>query len=691
MNKTMQRFSVATKALAWILLFLFGSIAISDGQDSGTADFTIRIAVEEVRIDVVALDRKGRQIADLTPDDFEVYQDNKPVQVVSCKYFTDQKNPSAQPAASANTSKKAAIVPSRRLARDEVRRTFVFIVDDLSMNFSDFHFARMALKNFVEKQMQPGDLIAILRTNYGTSALQLFLSDKVQLLSRINQMPWEVARDLSSDNLFYRFDGQISAIRYCIRALKDMPGRKAMIMLTGQTTMPGGFEVIMGNSTVNYETLYLEQYNRLADDALRAGVVFHLLDIRGLEAPGNASMSGNSFDTFFQQNSDRNAQRRNPLPKKTGGLFIENINFYGSGIGDANDALKGFYLLSYTPPESTFIENNKDIYHRIKIKVKRKGATIYTRDGFYGTPKQTDEQPQERNALRDAIFSPFQNNDLNINLATGYVNDAKSGYQLRSWLHLDAHNLVMTKKAEGYLVSLATVYLTSDANGRIGESNYMKYDIIIKEENLEWVKKQGVRFSIMLPVKKPGAYYVRVAVKDQASDKAGSAYEFINIPDLSKGRLAISNMFILNNNDDATWVRSGATKEQISNLLAPTMQRDLSRSPALRTYAPGESIEYMALVYNANLKDKKPDLESQFILFKDGEEYKKGEPQTVDFDGVADFTRIPIRKKMILGTEMPKGDYVLQLQVKDKLESSKKNSLAIQTLNFVVEPDEKDQ
>jgi hypothetical protein len=271
------------------------------------------------------------------------------------------------------------------------------------------------------------------------------------------------------------------------------------------------------------------------------------------------------------------------------------------------------------------------------------------------------------------------------------VNDAKSGYQLRSWLHLDAHNLVMTKKAEGYLVSLATVYLTSDANGRIGESNYMKYDIIIKEENLEWVKKQGVRFSIMLPVKKPGAYYVRVAVKDQASDKAGSAYEFINIPDLSKGRLAISNMFILNNNDDATWVRSGATKEQISNLLAPTMQRDLSRSPALRTYAPGESIEYMALVYNANLKDKKPDLESQFILFKDGEEYKKGEPQTVDFDGVADFTRIPIRKKMILGTEMPKGDYVLQLQVKDKLESSKKNSLAIQTLNFVVEPDEKDQ
>lgn len=680
MHKMMKWIPVAIVNFAWIVLLLFGSPAISD--DSGNEDFLIRIAVEEVRLDVVVLDRKGQQITDLTPADFEVYQDDQLMPVVSCKYLTDQKDPYGQPAISKEASKKASIIPSRRLAREEVRRTFVFIVDDLSMSFSDFHFARMALKNFVEKQMQPGDLIAVIRTNYGNSALQLFLSDKPQLLARIEQMPWEAARDLSSDNLYYRFDGQISAIRYCIRALKDMPGRKAMIMLTAQTGMPGGLEILMGASTVDYEYRYVDQYNQLADDALRAGVVFHMLDIRGLEAPGDAS--GGSFDSFFQQLSRRNAERRNPLPQKTGGLFIENINFYGSGIGDVNNALKGFYLLSYAPPESTFKENRKEVYHRLKIKVKRKGANVHTRDGFYGLPRPSNEQPKEPNALRDAIFSPFQNNDLTVNLATGYVHDTKSGYLLRSWLHLDAQNLVMTKQADGHLISLGTVYLTSDVNGNIGDSNYMKYEISVKDENLAWVKEHGIRFSIMLPVKKPGPYYVRIAVKDQASGKAGSAYEFINIPDLKKGRLAISNMFIINNNADANWVRLGANKEQIPNLLAPVIQRDESRSPALRTYLPGDNLEYMALVYNANLKDKKPDLESQYTLYKDGEEYKKGDPQIVDLDGVTDFTKIPIRKRMVLGSEMPKGDYVLQLQVRDKLENSKKKSFAAQTMSFVI-------
>jgi VWFA-related protein len=666
-------------------LIVFSSIAVSD--DSAKEDFVIRVAVEEVRLDVVVLDKKGRQITDLTAADFEVYQDDKLMTVTGSKYFIDQKSPAAQPAAA--KSKPAPIIPSRRLARDDVRRTFAFVVDDLSMSFSDFYFARMALKNFVEKQMQPGDLIAIIRTNYGNSALQMFLSDKPQLLARINQMPWTVARDLSADNLHYRFDGQISATRYCIRALKNMPGRKAMIMLTAQTGIGGGIDILMGNSSMDYEYRYREQYNRLADEALRAGVVFHMLDIRGLEAPGDASVNSgdgsSSFDAFFRQLSRRNLERRNPLPQKTGGLFIENVNFYFSGIGNVNEALSGFYLVSYTPPETTFKENRRDVYHRVKIKVKRKGiGDILTRDGFYGQPRETESQPEAPNALRDVLNSPFQSNDLDINLTSGYVYDPRSGYLLRSWLHLDAKDLTLTKRADGYLISLATVYLTSDINGNLGESNYMKYDIAVKEENLSWVKQNGIRFSILLPVKKPGSYYVRVAVKDQAAEKVGSAYEFVNIPDVKKGRLAVSNMFIINNNDDANWVRLGVSKEQLPNLLAPVVQRVDTRSPALRSYMPGDSIEYMAMIYNPFLKDNKPDLESQYTLYKDGEEYKKGEIQKVDFDGILDLTKIPIRKRMVFGNEIPQGDYVLQLEVKDKLANSKKTGSVIQTLSFVI-------
>jgi hypothetical protein len=42
------------------------------------------------------------------------------------------------------------------------------------------------------------------------------------------------------------------------------------------------------------------------------------------------------------------------------------------------------------------------------------------------------------------------------------------------------------------------------------------------------------------------------------------------------------------------------------------MTRDSRKSPALRSYLPGENIECAALIYNA---DKRKDLESQLVVY----------------------------------------------------------------------------
>ena len=78
-------------------------------------------------------------------------------------------------------------------------------------------------------------------------------------------------------------------------------------------------------------------------------------------------------------------ERDLPLSKKTGGVFLDN-NWGINGIGDAEEEIKGYYLLSYIPPEKTFSESDKEKYHSIKIKVKRRGASVHTRDGFFGNP-----------------------------------------------------------------------------------------------------------------------------------------------------------------------------------------------------------------------------------------------------------------------------------------------------------------
>jgi hypothetical protein len=92
----------------------------------------------------------------------------------------------------------------------------------------------------------------------------------------------------------------------------------------------------------------------------------------------------------------------------------------------------------------------------------------------------------------------------------------------------------------------------------------------------------------------------------------------------------------------------------------------------------------MAVLYNANKKSSMPDLESQFILYRNGTERLRGEPQKIELDGIVDLSRIPIRKKMLLGNSLEQGDYILQLLVTDK--NHKKQKPVAQTLSFQIEP-----
>ena len=260
---------------------------------------------------------------------------------------------------------------------------------------------------------------------------------------------------------------------------------------------------------------------------------------------------------------------------------------------------------------------------------------------------------------------------------------------LRSWLHLDAQDVsFVEKKDEGYFVSIETVCVITDISGYIQDSGFMHYrhDFQVKEENLSAIKKHGIRFSLLLPVKKPGAYYVRVAVKDPDSGKVGSAYQYLEIPDLKKNRLALSNIFVINSREDAAWILSGETEVSAQNGIIPVLRRDEISNPALAMYLPGDHFQYMSVIYNAkSQKDTAPDLESQFVLYKDGSELFKSEPRPLTLGDNDNFARIPIRRRLLLGKALEEGDYVLQLLVNDK-KRKKKDGVASQTMSFKIVP-----
>src|SRR5438270_87781 len=86
--------------------------------------------------------------------------------------------------------KTAPPVPPARLRPGQVRRTVALVVDDLGTSFESLAYVRQALKKFVDQQMQPGDLVAIMRTSAGMGALQQFTNDKRLLYRAIEHVRW---------------------------------------------------------------------------------------------------------------------------------------------------------------------------------------------------------------------------------------------------------------------------------------------------------------------------------------------------------------------------------------------------------------------------------------------------------------------------------------------------------------------
>jgi hypothetical protein len=68
------------------------------------------------------------------------------------------------------------------------------------MGFKDYYHTRMALRNFVEKQMQQGDLVGILQTSRGHS--RPFSSDKRQLLAIIEDIQWGRSQTIAGCNSY---------------------------------------------------------------------------------------------------------------------------------------------------------------------------------------------------------------------------------------------------------------------------------------------------------------------------------------------------------------------------------------------------------------------------------------------------------------------------------------------------------
>src|SRR5207248_3872830 len=167
-------------------------------------------------------------------------QDGKPQKITHFSYISTAAAIPAPTAPPRVPVKGAPPPPPMKLRPDQIRRTVAMVVDDLGLSFESMAQIRGALKKFVDQQMQPGDLVAIIRTGAGMGALQQFTSDKNQLYAAIERVKYNplgrggvgafapvggeagggAGMNSFRDEYFTR--GTIGALNFVIAGLKEM-------------------------------------------------------------------------------------------------------------------------------------------------------------------------------------------------------------------------------------------------------------------------------------------------------------------------------------------------------------------------------------------------------------------------------------------------------------------------------------
>lgn len=663
--------------------------ATTQSQDK---DDVVRITTNLVQVDAVVT-KNGKQVLDLKAEDFEIFQDGRKQTITSFGYISNVPSPTTSSTPDAKVAERDKSVPAAPLKPEEPRRTVAIVVDDLGLSAESMSNVRRQLRKFVAEQIQPHDLVAIIRTGVDVGVLQQFTNDKRVLMNTVEQMRWNGCSRVGPNVLppwhsGFGFGGgrgcggathTFMSLRFVVEAMTDLPGRKSIMVLSDSMPIEDQSHEFNGVAWGSIDAANrLFALRRIAEMAIRRSVVIYSIDTQGLQPTGVTaadSFRGNVWEITQQMNAlvaergrllfDRRAGG-DLIARQTGGFQVKNSN--DLKLDRVLEDQSGYYLIGYRPSSETF--NRR--FHKITAKVKRSGMTLRTRNGFFGYPEEDDiRRPQSKMGM--ALTSPFGAQEIDVNLTSFFVNDKTAGSAIRSFLFTNAKDLsfeTINDKHEAKIELHAVVF--GQNGGPVSQIRHLGV-VSLGEEEYQQALHNGIRIRFDMPAKRPGAFQLRAAARDVASSRIGAAGEFVLVPNLNDKRLALSGV-----------VLHGVSEPSQTGAGQPTFA-----SPAAERFVPDSDLYATFVIYNASVDpvSQQRNLTIQSNLFRDGKHVFTYSEIHVDTANQADLERIRVNLQFRLGADLEPGHYHLQFSVTDKAGKGKPTSF-IQWADFeIVKPE----
>jgi VWFA-related protein len=710
---------VAAFLVAPLLLSLHGDQATKDQKaQKDQAPATFKLRVDYVQVDATVVDKAGQFIVDLSKDDFEVLEDGKPQTIDRVEMVNVPVEPRTLP----------ALLTGRPLESDvhtnEVvpGRLYLIIMDDLHVNAARSLAARRIARMFIEQNMAPNDVAAVVVTSGNRRVAQEFTGNRRLLLEAVERfqgrkvispglaslsttgMPDEGDPALADPQRMFNartwldtlsslatFAGTIQSRRKSIVMISEGPDLDIAASEITPMYAPMNNRLSQGESGVDPMPVEVPKGFPLARREMRD----KLRDF--IDAANRSNVILYAFDpSVYTQGGDDMVEIASGLPGEADnkyGLEIVRSSRVLDGIQAAQDNLRtvstatgGFAVISRSFPkafERIRADNSRYYilgyyptntkrdgkFRKINVRVRRAGLQVNARRG-YVMPSGRDEKaaavvetregtsPQ----LREALLAALPVSGLPIAVTSAPFNTSPGRASVLLMLQTPPSAVTFTEEAGRYNGRLEVSFVAVDELGKTVGGERLELAMPLKPDMFKAVDAAGllVESRVTLP---PGRYTLRIGARDMLSDKVGSVHCDLEVPDYAKLPLSMSGLVIAS-------VESTAANPRPD----PERRRMLPETPSvLRQFRSSDVLSVLSEVQDTTMANPHSlDLEVTVVNEEGRVVFRHQDARsTRDIQAAAGATggfgyvvKVPL-------ANLPPGAYVLAVEARSRLDVDK--------------------
>jgi VWFA-related protein len=677
-----------------------------------TADGAIiRTGAEEVLLDIVVRDKKGRLVRDLEPNEIEISDDGGPQKLKSFRLAGsgDSKDPAlkARPA--------GAIVGG---GLDPLRQIRLVTMVFQGLGTSGRNLARQAAQELLKNESGPNLFFGVFAIDYQLRVLLQYTADKEAVKNAIN-------RATTTDFGLYTEESDRIATELKALAAQNQAGAPIPTNANGAPNAAGAASAAMAQMTLNMIqfsqstersqqgratifslfSLIKEQYRlpgrktliyftegfsvppELADlfnttigMANRANVSVYAVDATGLATSNRNAAAGSLLNQATSSIKAQQTARSGPvtpdqataldraadsiqantqnsmtdLAESTGGFLIANSNDLRAPLRRVMEDIDTHYELSYSPQ----IDKYDGHFRKISVKIARNDIRVQTRSGYYALPAMEGQSvlPYEVPMLGALASTPIPKNIPYHSSALHF--QSKSGGPESAVVidvPLDGISVSTNQEKHYHQAHLSVLAIYKDSHGGIVRKFSQDVPATAPIDQLEAFRKGHFIYTQHAELS-PGRYTLETALLDREGMKVSAKRQAVIVPPPSPG-VGLSSLSIVRSIATDHALDSRATAQAGDPFDFPGGKVTPSLDDSVKG-GPGAALSLYFTVYSQSGATSPPELSIDFL--SDGKPVAHGEPKLPAADQSG---RIAYIAETPIGTLKP-GQYEVAVTVK---------------------------